>query len=89
MPAGFAPLPLLVRCGSQGREVDLNTDSRIPRVSERLVAAKSITLGAVPDRHCGGAGLRGRTLLESAGWTGLPGAGSCFRSVRGVQAGSV
>jgi hypothetical protein len=31
MPAGFAPLPLLVRCGSQGREVDLNTDSRIPQ----------------------------------------------------------
>jgi hypothetical protein len=68
---------------------DLNTDSRIPRVSERLVAAKSITLGAVPERHCGGVGLRGRTLVESAGWTGPPGVGSCFGSVRGVQAGSV
>jgi hypothetical protein len=68
---------------------DLNTDSRIPRVSERLVAAKSITLAPVPDQHCVGVGLRGRTLVESAGWTGPPGVGSCFRSVRGVQAGSV
>ena len=47
-------------------------------LSERLVATKSMTLAAVPDRYCGGAGLRGRTLLESAGWTGPPSAGSCF-----------
>jgi hypothetical protein len=48
--------PLAWRCVSQGRQVRQPT-----RVSERLVAAKSITLAAVPDRYCGGAGLRGRT----------------------------